>query len=135
MDLELKRVSIIKSDRLCIVVFLQLGHQEPRQRFSKQEVLQVQLSLCTFCYTYKVYVTQEICTRNYMLPPGVTLPASLVSVLAPPFTLRDVDCFLLTQNRQIHNISADEIVCFVHFHIRYLAVMITTHKSHSCCWE
>ena len=53
------------------------------------------------------YPTQEIATPNYILPPGVTLPASLVRVSALPSTLTDINSFLMLQSRWIHNISPD----------------------------
>ena len=46
-------------------------------------------------------------TPNYILPPGVTVPPSLVPVSAPPCTLTDVESFLMSQNRYMHDISPD----------------------------
>ena len=46
-------------------------------------------------------------TPNYILPPGMTLPPSLVTVSTPPCKLTDVDSFLRSQNRCKHDISPD----------------------------
>ena len=52
-------------------------------------------------------MTQAMATPNYILPPGVTVPRSLVTVSAPPSTLTDVDSFLMNQNRRTHNVLPD----------------------------
>ena len=46
-------------------------------------------------------------TPNFILSPGITLPASLVPVSTPPLKLTDVDDFLMSQDRSARLILPD----------------------------
>ena len=58
-------------------------------------------------------MTQTMATPNYILPPGVTVPRSLVTVFAPHSTPTLVDSSLMIPNRSVHDVLP---VCFTHFH-------------------
>ena len=57
--------------------------------------------------TLPLHYPQAIATPNYILSPGVTLPTSLVPISAPPSTLTDIETFLYSQNRRLHNVKSD----------------------------
>ena len=46
-------------------------------------------------------------TPNFILPPGVTVPRSLVPISAPPSTLTDVESFLMSQCRLAQDVLPD----------------------------
>ena len=50
---------------------------------------------------------QAMASPNFILPPGVTLPASLVPTSMPPSTLTDIDDFLKSQNRCTQDVLPD----------------------------
>ena len=46
-------------------------------------------------------------TPNFILPPGVTVPRSLVPISAPSSTLTDVESFLMSQCYLAHDVLPD----------------------------
>ena len=46
-------------------------------------------------------------TPNFVFPPGVTVPRSLVPISAPSSTLTDVESFLMSQCRLAHDVLPD----------------------------
>ena len=46
-------------------------------------------------------------TPNFVLPPGVAMPTSLVPTSTPPAMLTDVESFLMNQNRHVYNVLPD----------------------------
>lgn len=55
-----------------------------------------------------MYITiQAIASPNYILPPGMTMPASLVPICAIPSTLTQPEDFLNGQNRCVYDVLPD----------------------------
>jgi hypothetical protein len=50
---------------------------------------------------------QAVGSLSYCLPPGTTMPASLVPLCTPPSTLTDSDDFLRSQGRSACNMLPD----------------------------
>lgn len=50
---------------------------------------------------------QDLATSKFSLPPGTTIPASLVPVSKPPSSLTNIEDFLKDQNRSLYNVAAD----------------------------
>ena len=46
-------------------------------------------------------------TPSFILSPGVTMPTSLTPLSTPPSMLTDVESFLMSQNRHVHNVLPD----------------------------
>ena len=51
-------------------------------------------------------------TPNFILPLGNTVPTSLVPISAPPSTLTDIECFLMSQDPRVHDVMPDSNCTF-----------------------
>ena len=63
-------------------------------------------SITVWCNLISIHL-QTMATPNFILPPGVTVPRSLVPISAPSSTLIDVESFLMSQCCLAHDVLPD----------------------------